>query len=70
MEENIKACYTPEEIQEIVFAGTVSLSTIRSAIHTGDIPHIRLGSVTRTKLLVPGTYVKEMQDKGFVVPSM
>ncbi len=70
MEENIKACYTPEEIKEIVFAGTVSLSTIRSAIHKGDIPHIRLGSGTRTKLLVPGTYVKEMQDKGFVVPSM
>lgn len=67
MRQNIKSCYTPEEIQQLVFAGTVSISTIRVAIHNGDIPHIRLGTGTRTKILVPGTYVKEMQDKGFVV---
>lgn len=67
MEEKIKACYTPEEIRELVFAGTVSLSTVRAAIHKGDIPHIRLGSGSRTKILIPGTYVEEMRDKGFKI---
>ena len=67
MEKTIKSCYTPEEVQELIFAGTVSLSTVRAAIHAGDIPHVRLGSGTRTKILIPGSYVEMMQSKGFVV---
>ena len=65
MEDKIKSCYTPEEIRMIVFAGTISLTTVRGAIHSGEIPHIRLGEGNRTKILIPGSYVREMQEKGF-----
>lgn len=65
MDKEFKACYTPEEIRQLVFSGTVSISTVRGAIHCGQIPSIRLGTGTRTKILVPGAYVRDMMEKGY-----
>jgi hypothetical protein len=65
MDEKNKACYTPEEVRMLVFAGQVSLTTVRQAVHTGQIPSIRLGEGTRTKILIPGSYVRGMQGKGY-----
>ncbi len=67
MEQEVKACYTPEEICRIVFANTVSVSTVRGAIRTGQIPSIRLGQGTRTKILIPASYVLHMKEKGYGV---
>ncbi len=71
MEEKVemKACYTPEEVLMIVFANQISLNTLRQAIRNGEIPSMRLGEGTRTKILIPGSYVREMQGKGYCVGS-
>lgn len=60
-----KACYTPEEVKHVVFGDTVSLTVIRQAIHKGEIPSMRLGEGNRTKILIPGSYVREMASKGY-----
>ncbi len=67
MEQTVKACYTPEEVRKIVFADTISLSTIRLYIRKGQIPSLKLGEGTRSKVLIPGSYVREMQEKGYCV---
>lgn len=61
----VKACYTPEEVRTLIFENLVSINTIRVAIHNGEIPHIRLGEGSRTKILIPGIYVRKMQEQGF-----
>lgn len=70
MEQNERKWYTPEEIRQIVFDGLVCISTVRNMCLRGDIPCIRIGGRTdvegkpvRRRLLVPASYVKEMQDK-------
>ena len=67
LEQTVKACYTPEEVRKIVFADTISLSTIRLYIRKGQIPSLKLGEGTRSKVLIPGSYVREMQEKGYCV---
>lgn len=65
--KEMKACYTPEEVLTLVFANQISLTTLRQAIRNGEIPSTRLGEGTRTKILIPGKYVLEMQKKGYRV---
>ena len=65
MESTMRACYTPEEVLSIVFDNKISLSTLRTCIRKGTIPSIRLGEGSRSRILIPGSYVREMQDKGF-----
>ncbi len=60
-----KSCYTPEEVRLLLFDGQVSLTTVRQAIHKGQIPSMRLGEGTRSKILIPGSYVREMMNKGY-----
>ena len=67
LEQTVKACYTPEEVRKIVFADTISLSTIRQYIRKGQIPSMKLGEGTRSKVLIPGSFVREMQEKGYCV---
>lgn len=67
MEQTVKACYTPEEVLNIVFSNTISMSTLRNCIRSGQIPSVRLGEGTRSRILIPGSYVREMQEKGYCV---
>ena len=63
--KEMKACYTPEEVLTLVFSNQISLATLRQAVRNGEIPSTRLGEGTRTKILIPGKYVLEMQKKGY-----
>lgn len=51
----------------MVFANQISLTTLRQAVRNGEIPSMRLGEGTRSKILIPGKYVIEMQKKGYCV---
>ena len=62
--------YTPEEVREIVYDGLISIGTVRNMCLRGDIPWERLGSAidgegkpTRRRMLIPASFVKEMQRK-------
>ena len=66
MEYKFKACYTPEEVLDIVFCNQMSLTTLRKCMHIGQIPFVRMGEGNRSRMLIPGTWVREMvEQKGF-----
>ena len=70
MEEIKRKWYTPAEIAKIVFEGHVTVGTVRQMINRGEIPCYKVGSDTdaggrpiRRKMLVPASYVLEMERK-------
>lgn len=67
--ENKRKWFTPIEVQELVFDGLISLSTVQRMCRNGEIPCEKIGSSvtsdgrTRRKFLIPASYVKEMIAK-------
>lgn len=70
--ENKRKWFTPIEVQELVFDGLISLSTVQRMCRNGEIPCEKIGSSvtsdgrTRRKFLIPASYVKEMIAKSGV----
>ena len=70
MEELKRKWYTPAEVAKIVFEGHVTVGTVRQMVNRGDIPCFKVGCDTdaggrpiRRKILIPASYVQEMERK-------
>lgn len=54
-----KLYYTPKEVRELIFANHISISTIMSLIHNGQIESVKFNR----KFFIPKSFVERMIAK-------